>query len=143
MSEEVILMYYTVHVEKVKHDTGIEGYALVDDTGRLIEPRDYREILTTVKAFYDELLSHYNPGYVYLLQAGPYYKIGLTRNLDQRVKTLSTLPPFDLELVCAIRTGDMYTLERELHQRFKGKRKNGEWFELDPNDVEYIRELAI
>jgi hypothetical protein len=82
------------------------------------------------------------PGFVYLIQCGPYYKIGVSTDVGQRVKQLSTLPPFDLDLVCTIETGDMESLERELHERFADKRKRGEWFELDPEDVDQIREMA-
>jgi len=78
---------------------------------------------------------------VYLLQCGPFYKIGASTQVDNRVKQLATLPPFDIELLHTIQTDDMYKLESELHERYADKRKNGEWFELEPDDVEYIKSL--
>jgi hypothetical protein len=82
-----------------------------------------------------------NRGNVYLLRAGPYYKIGVSTQVDERIKQLSTLPPFDIELLHTLPTDDMYKLEKQLHERYADKRKNGEWFELDQDDVEYIKGL--
>jgi hypothetical protein len=81
-------------------------------------------------------------GFVYLLQSGPYYKIGVSTQVDERIKQLSTQPPFDIELLHTIQTDDMYGLEKKLHADYDSKRKNGEWFELDQADVEYIKGLG-
>jgi hypothetical protein len=81
------------------------------------------------------------PGYVYVIQAGPYYKIGVSRKVSRRIRQLSTLPPFDLELVCTIKTDDMFALERTLHEKFSSKRINGEWFSLSDSDVQFIKSL--
>lgn len=85
--------------------------------------------------------SQMGEGFVYVLQAGPYFKIGHSADIDDRIKQLSTLPPFDLELVCSITTPDMVELEKSLHIVFANKRKNGEWFELTPADVEWLKGL--
>ena len=145
--------------------TDDNGFCLVDDGGFLVTLYELTEILTAIKPFYDDVpdrdITHYNdqhfrsqrdskvvskpkrtvgPGnYVYVLKAGPYYKIGVSSNVDKRIKQLSALPPFDLELVCLLQPDDMYTLERELHIRFAEKRKRGEWFTLDDTDVEWIK----
>ena len=80
-------------------------------------------------------------GFVYVLQADSYYKIGLSTNVEKRVKQLSTLPPFDVTLIHKIETGDMHQLESELHERFAEKRANGEWFVLSNEDLEWLRGL--
>lgn len=83
------------------------------------------------------------PGYVYLLQSqSGHYKIGLTKNPEHRAKTFGIQLPFEVEFICLIQTEDMPTLETELHTRFADKRVNGEWFNLAPEDVEYIKGLA-
>lgn len=85
---------------------------------------------------------HRRKGYVYVLKAGPFYKIGVSKDVAKRVKQLSTLPPFDLEIIHTIWTEDSYGLEAELHEYFNSKRKNGEWFTLDEADIEYIEIIA-
>ena len=82
-------------------------------------------------------------GYVYLINAGEFYKIGISRNVDRRITQLSTIPPFDVTLVCTIETDDMLGLENELHTMFSEKRVNGEWFTLSAEDVNYIIELSL
>jgi len=82
------------------------------------------------------------PGYVYLMQSGPFYKIGVSHQVESRLEQLMTQPPFDIELICTIETENMHALEKRLHKRFDAKRKNGEWFELEEIDVEYIMALG-
>ena len=82
-----------------------------------------------------------NSGFVYVLQAGPYYKIGRAKNVNNRVKQLATLPPFDVVIIHTIKTQDSYELELQLHGRFDNKHKNGEWFELDEEDVTWLKTL--
>jgi len=77
-------------------------------------------------------------GWVYLLKSGPNFKIGRSKAFDKRVKALSTLPPFDIELIHVIHCDCMIEAERKLHLKFQDKRKYGEWFILDANDVDYI-----
>lgn len=81
-------------------------------------------------------------GYVYLLQSGPFYKIGVSTNVKRRVRELSTLPPFNINVICTIPSENRYELEGNLHTRFSDKHINGEWFELEPSDVAYIKGLA-
>jgi hypothetical protein len=80
-------------------------------------------------------------GWVYILQAGPFYKIGKTKNVDRRVGQLATLPPFDIEIIHTIKTKDMGQLELELHEKFAEKRKRGEWFELEEGDIAWLKTL--
>jgi hypothetical protein len=81
-------------------------------------------------------------GYVYLLRGDNCYKIGLSNNVYRRWKEVSPKLPFETEIVTMIATEDMYKLEASLHKKFSGKRMNGEWFDLDNEDVEYIKKLA-
>lgn len=84
-----------------------------------------------------------NPGYVYLLQSPTSaYKIGRTRNPNDRMKTFGIQLPFEVEFICVIKAEDMIELERKLHDKFADKRVGGEWFRLTLEDVEYIKGLA-
>jgi hypothetical protein len=82
-------------------------------------------------------------GYVYLLQSPTKsYKIGRSKNPQDRLKTFSVKLPFEVEYIALIETPDMTGLERQLHERFAEKRVNGEWFELSEEDVQYIQGLS-
>lgn len=81
-------------------------------------------------------------GYVYLVKNDDgYYKIGMTKNWEDRRKTFNVLLPFEIEYTHLIHTKDMAWLEHDLHRRFDHKRVNGEWFKLDDADVEYIKAI--
>lgn len=82
-------------------------------------------------------------GYVYLLQSPTTaFKIGYTKNPADRMRTFGIQLPFEVEYLCLIKTDDMISLESDLHNLYSEKRINGEWFALDPEDVEYIKGLA-
>lgn len=82
-------------------------------------------------------------GYVYLLQSSTgHYKIGRTRNPEDRLRTFGVMLPFEVEYVCVIQTPDMFKLESDLHNLFSQKRVSGEWFSLDNTDVDHIKGLA-
>jgi hypothetical protein len=89
-------------------------------------------------------LTSRNAGYVYLLKEinGNHYKIGCTRDPNDRRKTFNVKLPFEAAYICLIPSQDMHALESALHYRFASKRVNGEWFSLSPADVQYIQSLA-
>jgi len=145
-------------------------YYISDNLSRILTKDDISKIWTAIKPFYDLFTdeeveqinqlrqetskpsvwpvkpdpsppSSLSAGYIYLVQSGPHYKIGITTDVDRRVKQLGTMPPFGLETVHTIYSEDMYDLERTLHERFGDKREEGEWFLLDDKDVEYIKGL--
>lgn len=69
-------------------------------------------------------------GFVYVIaQVGTSrVKIGYTRNVASRLKTLQTSNPYKLEVLWQT-AGDM-RLEETLHRRFAKHRTQGEWFEF-------------
>lgn len=81
-------------------------------------------------------------GWVYLLAGNDYYKIGQTNDIKRRIGQISPKLPFEVEVLCVIPTNNAHKLEADLHNLYKEKRTNGEWFELNEADVEYIRRLA-
>jgi hypothetical protein len=81
-------------------------------------------------------------GYVYLVRSPTgYYKIGRTKNPKDRIQTFKVKLPFEVEYEALIPTKDMYSLEKELHDQFAHKRGEGEWFELNQENVAYIKSL--
>ena len=60
-------------------------------------------------------------------------KIGVTSNIESRISNLQTGNPYVLvckALIPCEDKGQAYRLESYLHDRFKKKRMNGEWFKL-------------
>ena len=80
-------------------------------------------------------------GWIYVLRAGDYYKIGRAQNPVDRYSQLATLPPWPTEIVHMFETENYHAIEKDLHDLFSAKRANGEWFALDTEDVELLRSL--
>jgi hypothetical protein len=75
------------------------------------------------------------PGYVYLLQLGDIYKIGMSTKPRRRSRQIGA------PLIHKIAVADMEEAEAALHRRFKNKRVRGEWFRLTPEDVTWIKSI--
>jgi len=77
-------------------------------------------------------------GIIYLIHStnelGDVYKIGLTKNLPQRVKQHVT-SNIDITVVESFNSNYMYKLESTLHRYYKSKQITHEWFLLDETDV--------
>lgn len=94
------------------------------------------------------------PGWIYLLEAEGYgglipgvylrrCKIGLSRNVEQRLDTLhSSQPCCDYKVVTAIYVENMELVESELHRQFKHRnvklKKSREWFSLYPHQYAMV-----
>ncbi|MHB1250135.1 MAG: GIY-YIG nuclease family protein [Polaromonas sp.] len=108
------------------------SYADVLEIARASEPAD-AEVPTEANSR-DETI-----GFVYLLKANRYFKIGRSNSFDRRSRKLAIQLPERAETVHVIRTDDPIGIELYWHRRFESKRKNGEWFELDTQDVKVFR----
>lgn len=64
------------------------------------------------------------------------YKIGITKDVDDRVAQLQTGNSNDLTLVTYNDQCDARKIERRLHSVFERRRLNGEWFELSNGELE-------
>lgn len=78
-------------------------------------------------------------GYVYLLRANRYFKIGRSISFNRRSRELAIQLPEIAETVHVIHTDDAVGIEAYWHRRFESKRKNGEWFELAAQDVKAFK----
>lgn len=70
------------------------------------------------------------------------YKIGITNNLNTRIKQLQTGNPSQLEFVAYFHSDiidslglEIKYLEKFLHYNYRGKRIKGEWFNLETLEV--------
>ena len=86
-------------------------------------------------------------GYVYLIgetNNNGRYKIGSTRakKVDKRLKQLQTGNSSELYIKEAFETEHPFKLEKMLHNHFKYKNLNGEWFELSEADTEAFKGIC-
>ncbi len=82
------------------------------------------------------------PGYVYVLEGNGTYKIGRAKDPVKRSELLAIQLPYKVNLLFTIPASNPRSLEADLHEHFADKRLNGEWFDLSPEDVAYIRGFA-
>lgn len=67
---------------------------------------------------------------IYILKAKEVFKIGVTQNLEKRLKTLQTGCPFKIEVFFICETQNDYFIEQLLHKQYNEFNSYGEWFEL-------------
>ena len=82
--------------------------------------------------------------FVYLIQSGDLYKIGIAVNIEKRIKSLRTGTPHQLQLLHSIQyecQEDARGMELALHNHLPYRRVTGEWFSLTSYDVDFIKTL--
>ena len=78
--------------------------------------------------------------YIVNTSVSPYYKIGKTCNLENRLKQLKGSISFmDIEVV---HTFDA-DIEAHLHLAFAEYRRSGEWFELSNEQIEHLKMINV
>ena len=84
------------------------------------------------------------PRYLYVIRCLPYnyYKIGITNDLDKRLKNHQTGCPFDLKMIFAVEADMEDFLGREItyiegffRRNYKNSIVRGEWFELTEQEI--------
>lgn len=86
-----------------------------------------------------EMTSGAKAGVVYVLKSAFGYKVGRTRNVPARMRAFGVHLPFVYTIPLCAWFDDCHEAERRYHAIFAGKRINGEWFDLDENDIRRIR----
>jgi hypothetical protein len=78
-------------------------------------------------------------GFVYLMKSGRFYKIGHSGAPGRRQYDLAIQLPEEVKLIHKIPTEAPEAAERFWHERFKAKRRGGEWFDLTAADVKTFK----
>jgi len=79
---------------------------------------------------------------IYLIRDTDRYKIGFSKEPKKRLKQLQTGSSEVMELVYEVECDNVSKVESSLHRYYDSKRKNGEWFALEYDDVKGFVELV-
>src|ERR1035437_7980310 len=81
--------------------------------------------------------------YIYLIQSleNSYYKIGVSKSPNLRIKQLNTGNPELIKLIEVYQSDIAYKVEKVLHRRYAYARKKNEWFNLSlKEEVSFLNE---
>lgn len=82
--------------------------------------------------------------FVYLIRCeeNNYYKIGITKNIERRIKQIQTGTPDKIYLVEKYESEHSSKIEKALHNFFSPYHRNNEWFELSLEDEMKFMEMC-
>jgi predicted GIY-YIG superfamily endonuclease len=83
--------------------------------------------------------------FVYLirLSENSYYKIGVTKNINKRIKQLQTGNAEKIFLINSYESKYAHKIEKALHNFYFDKKKHNEWFELSIEDeVSFLKDCS-
>lgn len=78
---------------------------------------------------------------IYFIKANEKVKIGYANDPSQRIPSIQTSSPYELEVLLII--DGNFDKEHELHQRFQKMRTSGEWFEFGEPIKSFIKENLL
>jgi hypothetical protein len=137
----------------IRHFIDYEALRLIDHRLRFLNDMDNdvlipQDIWLSIQAYLEpdrprkSSAVNQTQGYVYLIQStSGYFKIGKAKDVQNRLKTFEVKLPFEVDLLHSIECDNYNQAESQLHERFKTKRVKGEWFNLTPDDVNYIKSI--
>lgn len=82
-------------------------------------------------------------GFVYLIRSQYGFKIGKTVNMKSRTRLFEVKLPFPINVEHFAWFENYSEAERAQHDMFRGKRLEGEWFNLDAADIDRIKTLGV
>ena len=75
-------------------------------------------------------------GFIYVIKAGEYYKIGISRTPTLRIGALQTANPHIIEVVAIKNVILPNVIEKQIHKILSKHRVHGEWFLFDEKTKE-------
>lgn len=105
-----------------------------------------KDKLDQLKILYDkqsEMLNREDRlwSYVYLIKCNEFCKIGHTFNLDNRLNSLQTGNPYNLEITFSLKHPKAEEVEFYLQEKFLEKKVLREWFKLSDDDIVDIKRM--
>lgn len=79
---------------------------------------------------------------LYIIECMGFYKIGVTSNLQNRLRAFQVGNPFEFKVRLLKNCEDCRCVERELHKTFESVRVRGEWFKLNEFDLDRAIQLV-
>lgn len=106
-----------------------------------------RQAIINESEYFDGYVMQYAHLYVIYNFDNGFYKIGITNNITARFRQLKNQSGCKLHLLFDVLFENCYDesaglAESKLHQYFKPKRKQGEWFDLSARDLVKIKVWA-
>ena len=68
-----------------------------------------------------------------------FYKIGISNNVESRLRKLNTATPFEMKIIFKKSFKDFHLIENYVQNTFINKHIRGEWFELSIYDINSIK----
>lgn len=85
---------------------------------------------------YDTRPKQHGSDKIYIFKCKDTYKIGISLNIESRLKTCQTGNPYKINILFQKNVKNPRKLESILHLKFKADRLNGEWFKLSDSQIE-------
>jgi hypothetical protein len=82
------------------------------------------------------------PGFVYIAFSNGLYKIGRSKEPQERIEHFDTQMPVDVNELHRFKADDYVLAERKLHRAFSHARANGEWFDLSDDELEVLTDIT-
>lgn len=128
-------------------DNVIARYTLADlfaehfpDLGDVIFPASIPAALGVKPTSYRSYSSSTpTPGFVYVIRSEYGFKIGKTINLRDRTRLFAVKLPFAISIEHYAWFDDYSQAERSFHITYQSKRLEGEWFDLNADDLAEIK----
>jgi hypothetical protein len=80
--------------------------------------------------------------YLYLIQCNQYTKIGITNDIDYRLRTLQTGNPYPLTVIDKFEFDEPGLVEYLLHKKYAYACVRGEWFCLSESEVDEVIDIC-
>jgi hypothetical protein len=127
---------YLINMHQVKFLITLTHGGDVAELKKLIVKNDFSiEKFNAIEYEYEYIT------YLYIVKnLSGFYKIGISKNPKLRIRNISTQTGQNIETIyISDKLFNGNNIESSIHNLYANKRKLGEWFELDQNDIKNIK----